>query len=208
MFERAWERGRPFTNRERTMMAEIAAEQRAMTIRMLIEGHSDPVSAKRLGVSPRTYAGYVADLKAEYESETRFQLGYTMGRQGISGTENTDRLNPRRRCKTESRAMSGLDPDTALDHVETSPGGRCGTAQLQRASRGLNRSGCAYRRAVRNSSGAPARVGVSGRRRNCDQTHAHDGGRQRDAHLAQVRSSSVCPLISQVRRVHGMTLEP
>ncbi len=88
VFERAWERGRPFTNRERTMMAEIAAEQRAMTIRMLIEGHSDPVSAKRLGVSPRTYAGYVADLKAEYESETRFQLGYTMGRQGISGTEN------------------------------------------------------------------------------------------------------------------------
>jgi len=89
VFERAWERGRPFTNRERTMMSEIAAEQRAMTIRMLIEGHSDPVSAKRLGVSPRTYAGYVADLKSEYESETRFQLGYTMGRQGISGTENT-----------------------------------------------------------------------------------------------------------------------
>ena len=88
VFERAWERGRPFANRERAMMAEIAAEQRAMTIRMLIEGHSDPMSAKRLGVSPRTYAGYVADLKAEYESETRFQLGYTMGTRGISGTEN------------------------------------------------------------------------------------------------------------------------
>jgi hypothetical protein len=89
VFERAWERGRPFTNRERAMMVEIAAEQRAMTIRMLIEGHSDPVSAKRLGVSPRTYAGYVADLKAEYDAETRFQLGYTMGRRGISGTENS-----------------------------------------------------------------------------------------------------------------------
>jgi len=90
VFERAWERGRLFTNRERTMMMEIAAEQRAMTIRMLIEGHSDPVSAKRLGVSPRTYAGYVADLKAEYEAETRFQLGYTMGRRGVSGTENAE----------------------------------------------------------------------------------------------------------------------
>jgi hypothetical protein len=90
VFERAWERGRPFANRERAMMAEIAAEQRSMTIRMLIEGHSDPVSAKRLGVSPRTYAGYVADLKAEYEAETRFQLGYTMGRRGISGTEDND----------------------------------------------------------------------------------------------------------------------
>ncbi|WP_134740674.1 LuxR family transcriptional regulator [Nocardioides sp. 503] len=90
IFERAWERARPFTNRDATMMKDIAAEQRAMTIRMLIEGHSDPVSAKRLGVSPRTYAGYVADLKEEYEAETRFQLGYTMGQQGVSGSEPPD----------------------------------------------------------------------------------------------------------------------
>jgi DNA-binding CsgD family transcriptional regulator len=58
-----------------------------MTIRMLIEGHSDPVSAKRLGVSARTYAAYVADLKAEYDAGTRFQLGYAMARMGISGRE-------------------------------------------------------------------------------------------------------------------------
>lgn len=90
VFERSWERGRPFTNRETAMMKDIAAEQRAMTMRMLIEGYSDPVSAKRLGVSPRTYAGYVADLKAEYDAETRFQLGYTMGRMGISGQEPID----------------------------------------------------------------------------------------------------------------------
>ena len=87
VFERAWERGRPFENRESSMLKDIAVEQRAMTIRMLIEGHADPVSAKRLGVSPRTYAGYVADLKEEYEAETRFQLGYTMGRMGLTGNE-------------------------------------------------------------------------------------------------------------------------
>jgi len=88
IFERAWERARPFTNTERSMMHDIAREQRAMTIRMLIEGHSDPVSAKRLGVSARTFAGYVADLKAEYDSDTRFQLGYTMGQSGVSGRED------------------------------------------------------------------------------------------------------------------------
>ena len=87
VFERAWERARPFTNTERSTMNNIAREQRAMTIRMLIEGHSDPVSAKRLGVSARTFAGYVADLKEEYDSETRFQLGYTMGQAGVSGRE-------------------------------------------------------------------------------------------------------------------------
>ncbi len=69
-------------------MSGIAGEQRAMTIRMLIEGHADPVSAKRLGVSARTYAGYVADLKEEYEADTRFQLGYTMGTLGVSGNEH------------------------------------------------------------------------------------------------------------------------
>ncbi len=100
IFERTWERARPFTNRETSMMKDIAAEQRAMTIRMLIEGHADPVSAKRLGVSPRTYAGYVADLKAEYEAETRFQLGYTMGQQGVSGREHNDEpADARRRRK-------------------------------------------------------------------------------------------------------------
>ncbi|MFS3127513.1 LuxR family transcriptional regulator [Nocardioides sp. Bht2] len=79
MFERSWERGRPFTSRDTSVIQSIAEEQRAMTIRLLIEGHSDATCAKRLGVSPRTYAAYVADLKREYDAETRFQLGYLLG---------------------------------------------------------------------------------------------------------------------------------
>ena len=46
---------------------------------MLVEGHSDPASAKRIGISTRTYAGYIAALKDEYGVTTRFQLGYAMG---------------------------------------------------------------------------------------------------------------------------------
>jgi hypothetical protein len=90
VFERAWERGRPFTSKDSRMLKDIAAEQRSMTIRMLIQGHPDPASAKRLGVSPRTYAGYIADLKAEQDVETRFQLGYAMGKQGLSGDEGSE----------------------------------------------------------------------------------------------------------------------
>ena len=90
MFERHWERARPFTSNESSLMRDIAAEQRAMTIRMLLEGRADPAGAKRLGVSPRTYAGYVADLKNEFEVETRFQLGYEMGKRGISGRETDE----------------------------------------------------------------------------------------------------------------------
>ncbi|WP_395658894.1 LuxR family transcriptional regulator [Nocardioides sp.] len=94
VFERSWERGRPFTSSEAPVMKDIASEQRSMTLRMLIEGHSDPVSAKRLGVSPRTYAGYIADLKEEFEAETRFQLGYTIGRRGITGQDDEDAERP------------------------------------------------------------------------------------------------------------------
>lgn len=84
IFERSWERARPFTNRDVPLVRAIEAEQRDMTIRMLIGGHSDPAGAKRLGVSPRTYAGYIADLKKEFEVESRFQLGYEMGRRGVT----------------------------------------------------------------------------------------------------------------------------
>lgn len=78
VFERAWERAQPFNLSGNQAERNIAADVRAMTIRLLVEGHSDPASAKRLGVSTRTYAGYIAALKDEYGVQTRFQLGYAM----------------------------------------------------------------------------------------------------------------------------------
>lgn len=80
IFERSWERARPFTAHDARSERSIASDVRAMTIRLLVEGHSDPASAKRLGVSTRTYAGYIAALKDEYGVQTRFQLGHAMGR--------------------------------------------------------------------------------------------------------------------------------
>ncbi len=79
VFERNWDRGRPFTTGSSDVTSEIAREQRAMASRMLIEGHPDTASAKRMGVSDRTYAAYLADLKRDYDAQTRFQLGYRMG---------------------------------------------------------------------------------------------------------------------------------
>jgi hypothetical protein len=81
IFERYWERARGFTDRELHTEREVADDVHNMTVRMLVEGHSDNASAKRMGVSTRTYAGYVASLKAAYGVETRFQLGYAIGQQ-------------------------------------------------------------------------------------------------------------------------------
>lgn len=83
MFDRSWERARTFEVSANGADQDIASDVRAMTIRLLVEGHSDPASAKRLGVSTRTYAGYIASLKSEYSVQTRFQLGYAMGRDEI-----------------------------------------------------------------------------------------------------------------------------
>ena len=94
-----------------------------MTIRMLIEGHSDPVSAKRLGVSARTYAGYVADLKEEYDAETRFQLGYAMGQMGVSGHE-------RRRDDGRATTNDGTATEIAALACSRRPGGGAGTDRV------------------------------------------------------------------------------
>lgn len=81
VFERSWERGRDYLITSSVGETQIAAEVRQMTVRMLTEGHSDSASAKRVGVSTRTYASYVAALKQEYGVQTRFQLGLAMGRE-------------------------------------------------------------------------------------------------------------------------------
>ncbi len=80
IFDRAWERGLPFTIEASKVTKVVADDVRAMTLRMLVEGHSDAASAKRMGVSPRTYASYIAALKLEYGVETRFQLAWAMRR--------------------------------------------------------------------------------------------------------------------------------
>jgi DNA-binding NarL/FixJ family response regulator len=81
IFHRTWERAQPFNLSGTQAERNIASDVRSLTIRLLVEGHSDPTSAKRLGVSTRTYAGYIAALKDEYGVQTRFQLGYAMGRE-------------------------------------------------------------------------------------------------------------------------------
>lgn len=86
-FERTWERARPFLAGDEETVREITESRRAMVIRLLIEGHTDVQAARRMGVSPRTYAGYVADLREEYGARTRIQLGHTLGRLGIAGSD-------------------------------------------------------------------------------------------------------------------------
>ena len=102
VFERYWERARGFTDRQPSTTRDIAMEQSNITVRMLAEGHSDVASAKRIGVSARTYAAYVAALKDQYGAHTRFQLGYLMGQQSAS---------ERRKAARQAAARTGQPED-------------------------------------------------------------------------------------------------
>ena len=108
IFERTWERAQPFNLSGNQAERNIADDVRAMTIRLLVEGHSDPASAKRLGVSTRTYAGYIAALKEEYGVQTRFQLGYAMS------------ADPRRLGGRADAVVDGA-ADPQVDGVEADP---------------------------------------------------------------------------------------
>ena len=85
IFERYWERATEFTDRDDSTQRAIAEDVYNMTARMLLEGYSYNASAKRMGVSTRTYASYVAALKDEFGVETRFQLGHAMARAHLTG---------------------------------------------------------------------------------------------------------------------------
>ena len=112
IFERSWERARPFTNNRNKNERDIAEDVRAMTIRMLVEGHSDPASAKRLAVSTRTYAGYIASLKEEYGVQTRFQLGHAMGRlEATEAAKTADPAVPAQADEEASHAPADRPPD-------------------------------------------------------------------------------------------------
>ncbi len=80
VFDRAWERATPYVASGEDISRSIAEDVRGMTLRMLGEGRSDAASAKRMGVSTRTFATHISMLKDEFGVETRYQLGYAMGR--------------------------------------------------------------------------------------------------------------------------------
>jgi hypothetical protein len=80
VFDRAWERATPYVASGEDVSRSIAEDVRGMTLRMLAEGRSDAASAKRMGVSTRTFATYISMLKEEMGVETRYQLGYALGR--------------------------------------------------------------------------------------------------------------------------------
>ncbi|MGB3438355.1 MAG: HTH domain-containing protein [Actinophytocola sp.] len=73
VFDHIWHRADPFLPHT---AQNITTPLQDLMIRMLVEGVTGNVIAKRLGISERTLAKRIARLKQDYDALTHFQLGY------------------------------------------------------------------------------------------------------------------------------------
>ncbi|MFD7642968.1 helix-turn-helix domain-containing protein [Kitasatospora sp. NPDC059795] len=79
VFERSWGRALEFDG-ERTVPQEVVSRLRQTIIDLLLSGTNHRVIARRLGISERTLARHIAEMREEYNVESLFQLGYVLGR--------------------------------------------------------------------------------------------------------------------------------
>ncbi|MGF1430421.1 hypothetical protein ACQRUO_28425, partial [Kitasatospora sp. LaBMicrA B282] len=61
-----------------TPAAEAAGGVREAVVRLLATGLTQRAVAVRLRLSERTVAGHLAELRAEYDADTLFQLGWQL----------------------------------------------------------------------------------------------------------------------------------
>ncbi|GLW53378.1 helix-turn-helix domain-containing protein [Kitasatospora phosalacinea] len=76
-FEICWERAIPFLGGNE-VPPEVVSLLRQNIIRLLLQGMGHRVIARNLGLSERTLARHIAELREEYDAETLFQLGWKL----------------------------------------------------------------------------------------------------------------------------------
>ncbi|MGA5816950.1 hypothetical protein ACPC54_03680 [Kitasatospora sp. NPDC094028] len=80
VFERYWSRALEFDG-DRAIPQEVVPRLRQTIIDQMLEGTNHRVIARRLGISERTLARHIAEMREEYKVDSLFQLGYVLGRQ-------------------------------------------------------------------------------------------------------------------------------
>lgn len=79
IFERYWSRALEFEG-DRTIPQQVVSRLRQTIIEQMLEGTNHRVIARRLGISERTLARHIAEMREEYRVDSLFQLGYVLGR--------------------------------------------------------------------------------------------------------------------------------
>ncbi|MEV7212234.1 helix-turn-helix domain-containing protein [Kitasatospora cineracea] len=79
VFDRIWGRALDF-NGTRVVPHEVVSGMRQAIIDLMLAGVNHRVIARRLGISERTLARHIAEMREEYGVESLFQLGYALAR--------------------------------------------------------------------------------------------------------------------------------
>ncbi|GAA2824263.1 hypothetical protein GCM10010441_55890 [Kitasatospora paracochleata] len=79
VFERNWGRALEFDG-DRTVPQEVVSRLRQTIIDLLLAGTNHRVIARRLGISERTLARHIAEMREDHNVDSLFQLGYVLGR--------------------------------------------------------------------------------------------------------------------------------
>ncbi|MFJ7247377.1 hypothetical protein ACIQWA_22425 [Kitasatospora sp. NPDC098652] len=86
VFERCWSRALEFEG-GRTVPQQVVSRLRQTIIDLMLEGTNHRVIARRLGISERTLARHIAEMRDDYKVDSLFQLGYVLGRQAQNPTD-------------------------------------------------------------------------------------------------------------------------
>lgn len=79
VFERNWNRAIDFDG-ARAVPQQVVSRLRQTIIDLMLKGTSHRVIARSLGISERTLARHIAEMREDYHVESLFQLGYVLAR--------------------------------------------------------------------------------------------------------------------------------
>ncbi|MFD8482299.1 helix-turn-helix domain-containing protein [Kitasatospora sp. NPDC059673] len=77
VFEPSWNRALTFDG-DRSVPQQVVSRLRQTIIELLLAGTNHRVIARRLGISERTLARHIAEMREDYNVDSLFQLGYVL----------------------------------------------------------------------------------------------------------------------------------
>lgn len=91
VFEHSWNRGLDFVG-GRSVPQQVVSRLRQTIIDLLLKGTSHRVIARSLGISERTLARHLAEMREDYHVDSLFQLGYVLAQSAPRSPDFSDDL--------------------------------------------------------------------------------------------------------------------
>lgn len=92
VFENLWERAIPFLGTAE-VPPQVVSGLRQQILRLMVQGVGHRIIARRLGLSERTLARHIAEIREDFGAETLFQLGWRVARGNVELADDPEALD-------------------------------------------------------------------------------------------------------------------